>query len=188
MRITYRKLIIIIAKEIKLKNRLNKQNSLIKIRFTISHDDGKTFIHVDDNTYFVDGNYDDNNILSDALNECSIDGYVDKDDDGFYVIIFGKPTKEFIKLSRVIEKSCGFKLDKKDIYTEYPKNPKQERNYLCYNPISCMEALGFIKHNKKNNHLQVNIENNNQSFNGRSVVIGVVNNKNKIIASHIVYY
>lgn len=73
-----------------------------------------------------------------------------------YVKLYSEPCKEFVKLSKFIEKHCGKIISLKDLYRVCIGGKRGRiygedgcRNYLCYNPTRCESILNELRETKK---------------------------------------
>lgn len=192
-KISREKLIIVMARYIKnLANSIKPEKPIIKAN--IEHHNFvsgltrkwvRTDIDVDNITYtFTDKEITDEEfvtLVSTALRESNSKGYIqtkeweERNPNGWmyapikrvsfdYLILLGKPCKEFIKLNRLLNKYAHKELTETEVNTSDVCGKRNDwsvnistTKYLCYNPNVCNNAIEFIR-NKRTSKDTLSIE------------------------------
>ena len=95
------------------------------------------------------------NILEDAIAVAGVRGRIETNDEYFVRLeIFTKPCKEFISLSKYIEKNAEFTLGDTEVYRVRVCGKRNnysdtgDYRYLCYNSKKCSQILSDIRAHK----------------------------------------
>lgn len=142
---------ILMAKYIKATSKHMKDVHVKEICFDCGWNYNKTIFSFDDKEFRVDEILNMSSIMStatDALKETTCNGLIYPKDNSVRVRLFGKPTKQFNTLVRLIYKYSGVMIEWGDIKMEaFDSNPLNT-TYLCYNENACKEAIDFIRSNR----------------------------------------
>lgn len=188
MKITDKRLIIDLAKSIKKNKSIADKITKLQINVSYQKNDENTFVSFNDKEYQCSNDLDINNVILSAIKESSCDCvyYRPKTaENTFTIILYGKPINEFNKLSRLIYRYADIKIDRDNVLTEYILSDPFYTEYLCYNIKYCLEAINFIKENKKKNNLIIKfVEECNDSYSIRKKIMEMTikNNKGEIKA------
>lgn len=188
MKITDKRLIIDLAKYIKKNKSIADKITKLQINVSYQKNDENTFVSFNDKEYQCSNDLDINNVILSAIKESSCDCvyYRPKTTENtFTIILYGKPINEFNKLSRLIYRYADIKIDRNDVLTEYILSDPFYTEYLCYNIKYCLEAINFIKENKKKNNLIIKfVEECDDSYSIRKKIMEMTikNNKGEIKA------
>ena len=143
------KLNVLLAKHIKRVTK-EKKNGIIKIDFNVRFVDGKSGFLIGDEWFFINGILDPVKAIYNSFIETRLNGLVYKSDGNIIVLIYGNPTRSFIKLSRLIYRYSGTNINWDDVYTELVRGKAETKSFLCYNDDVCVSTCDFIKNNRKN--------------------------------------
>jgi hypothetical protein len=183
MKITDKRLIIDLAKSIKKNKSIADKITKLQINVSYQKNDENTFVSFNDKEYKCSNDLDINNVILSAIKESSCDCvyYRPKTaENTFTIILYGKPINEFNKLSRLIYRYADIKIDRNDVLTEYILSDPFYTEYLCYNIKYCLEAINFIKENKKKNNLIIKfVEECDDSYSIRKKIMEMTIKNNK---------
>lgn len=146
--ITKRMLLVILAKWIKKQVKKEKFGEIpIDFRFLLSGD--ITAFQVGVKWVYVNGSINPVDIVQEALNETRYNGIVFQSGIFIQVLVYGKPSDEFKRLTRIVYRLSGITIKWNDVVTQYIKDKRDADKYLCYNDMACESACNFLKHTRK---------------------------------------
>ena len=182
-------MVIALAKHIRKKKKDAGCASKVLIEIIHYKDKTKTSICFGDETYFLIGNADVLEYVNMALEQSGCDGICyQANKNTISVVLYGKPIKEFVKLSRLIYKYTGIMMNRNDISIEYSSLPSYYNDYLCYNQTSCLRAINFIKANKKRNKLEIDFcELKTETLKKNFAIMKVKTNSGKVKEKQYLY-
>ena len=186
---TLNKLKILIAKYIKKNYREldSSHTKIINIIFKVDSS-SNTIVSFDESQEYVVANvYPMDNwieVINDALKESSCNGVAYRGIKGCVTIrLFGKPTKAFMMLARLIYRHTGKNLQWDEIKTFGIDSNPEDISYLCHNDEICQKGIDFIRSNKNRNYkLQVSIISeiiNNDTI-ANELKLAIINNHGEI--------
>lgn len=162
--ITLNKLKILIAKYIKKNYRELDSNHTKIINITFKVDSSSnTIVSFDESQEYVVNNVcpmdDWMETINDALKESSCNGVAYRGVKGCITIrLFGKPSKTFMMLARLIYRHTGKNLQWDEIKTFGVDSNPEDIYYLCHNDEVCQKGIDFIRSKQNRSHrLQVSI-------------------------------
>ena len=185
MEMTERKFIITLSRYLKRLRRENKELNIIPINLNVIRDDDVCKICFDGNTYVIKTINSPASIIRSIANECGCRcDYYETTKDNFELLLFKKPLLLYDRLVKLIQKRAGINLAVDDVKTEYNDLGRGMTDYLCYNSISCQQAITFIQDNKFRND-KVNIEFGNNNNNKKYIRIIITKPKGKKVECEV---
>ena len=152
---TNKNFIIFLAKTLKKRRKDIGVGSYCVVDYSFNDDGDSIVIGFDGNTYKVNSTESGLYMLFQAINEANLNdnskSFIEypNNDNSCRLVLLGEPTKEYLKLERLIKKHTGETLDINDV-SDYSK-----KKYLCYDSNLCNIGIDFIKNKKFHNTISI---------------------------------
>lgn len=142
------KLKVLLAKYIKKRSKELKTENRVIIPIVAAVAVNDTGFFFGEEWYYVDGFVSPEDCIQKAFNETASKGVCFSSNGTYYVMLYGKPSPEFNRLTRLVYKYSGVTLNWDDVKTEYTHLTPDKNKYLCYDEQQCKIATDFIKQHR----------------------------------------